>query len=73
MKIRFDSEPDRRTVRAHLLVDVLLLAALLVCVAVFGLNVKVAAGILAMSVVITLGTYQAYRNRSGKHDHLPSA
>jgi NhaP-type Na+/H+ or K+/H+ antiporter len=73
MKMTFDSQPDRRGVRAHMLVDVLLLLALLLCVAVFGLNVKVAAGILAMTVVITFGTYQAYRNRSRQHDNRPTA
>jgi hypothetical protein len=33
----------------------------------------VAAGILAMSVVITLGTYQAYRGRPQEHEHVPGS
>jgi hypothetical protein len=73
MKMEFDKDSDVRTVRAHILFDVVLLGVLLLCMAAWGLRYQIAGGILAISIASTLGTYQTYRRRRRESRDLPEA
>jgi hypothetical protein len=61
LKVDFDNDPDVRTVRAHVLFDVVLLGVLLLCMAAWGLSYQIAGGILAISIASTIGTHQTCR------------
>ncbi|MDX6245718.1 MAG: hypothetical protein QOE76_3441 [Frankiales bacterium] len=73
MKLEFDNDPDLRTVRAHVLFDVMLLGVLLLCMAAWDLSFQIAGGILAISIASTLGAYQTYRRRRRERRDLPEA